>query len=297
MGIGRNGRKLWRCLQCGLHKKYKENRYSRKFCSLECYEEYNTIECSICKNNFVAIFANQKTCNKCRHHPVPYYSKDKIIERKIECTFCRCKIKTEYVRKKYNTNFINKTGLCEKCKIKIQERRKKQYEENSKRMKKDNPMFREDTKERVSKTLKRKIKNGEILYKRGRKHYLYKGNRGFYADCRKQLYHEWVKKILERDGYECTKCGENNNLQVHHIRPFRMISEIIFVRNKIKNAKNLKKDSHEYWDLIKQIINEHKLCDGITVCIKCHGEIDERYRRYKGKGKKNLPRKVQRKSI
>lgn len=30
----------------------------------------------------------------------------------------------------------------------------------------------------------------------------------------------WRKKVLERDGNKCTKCGATEQLQVHHIRSF-----------------------------------------------------------------------------
>ena len=57
-------------------------------------------------------------------------------------------------------------------------------------------------------------------------------------------------------------------------------------------AKELDSKSELYQKMIEEVINEHKLSDGITLCVVCHDEIDERYRRYKGEGKKNLPRKL-----
>src|SRR5690348_8466363 len=32
----------------------------------------------------------------------------------------------------------------------------------------------------------------------------------------KQIYHRLMKKVLERDGWRCKKCGSLENLQVHH---------------------------------------------------------------------------------
>ena len=289
MKNGRNGKKLWQCLYCGIHKNVKDGRYSRKFCSRKCYEAFNNKKCSCCGNNFIAIFSNQKTCNNCRKHPKPYYDKEKIIKRKIKCKICNKIIGTERIRKKYNTKPVNSTNeLCEACKKKNIKKKKKNYKNCSLYMKKNNPMYNKDIRAKASKTIKKKIKEGEIIYKRGKEHPLYKGNRGFYADCRSMLYKEWVIKILTRDKFKCTICKKQKNLQVHHIRPFRKIVKIILCRNRIKNNKNINPNSFLYWNLIDQIIKEHNLDDGITVCNKCHGDIDERYRRYKGKGKKNL---------
>jgi 5-methylcytosine-specific restriction endonuclease McrA len=32
----------------------------------------------------------------------------------------------------------------------------------------------------------------------------------------KQIYHRLMKRVLERDGWRCKKCGSLENLQVHH---------------------------------------------------------------------------------
>lgn len=31
-------------------------------------------------------------------------------------------------------------------------------------------------------------------------------------------YKEWRRKVYERDGYTCQRCGTNNNLHAHHIK-------------------------------------------------------------------------------
>jgi len=292
MEKGKNGKKLWRCRQCGKHKKIG-SRYSRKFCSEDCFNKFNKVNCSICHKNFIKVYSNQKTCNNCRSHPDrPYYEKEKLIIREISCRQCGKKIGKESIRKRYNTREKNKDKICNFCKNKNKEIMKKTWIESSKRMKIDNPMFDKKTRNKVSVTFKEKIRNGEIKYKHGKEHHLYKGNRGFYCDCRSYLYYCWVKKVLERDKYECSICDTNKKLQVHHIKSFRKIAKKVLLENGIKNVKNLNKDSYLYWNLVEQIVKEHKLKDGITVCYKCHGEIDERYRRYKGKGQKNLSGKI-----
>ena len=38
--------------------------------------------------------------------------------------------------------------------------------------------------------------------------------------------------------------------------------------------------SHIYKDqLIEEVVCDHQLSDGLTLCHTCHGNIDERYRR------------------
>jgi 5-methylcytosine-specific restriction endonuclease McrA len=58
---------------------------------------------------------------------------------------------------------------------------------------------------------------------------------------------QFVKSVLERDGYCCTKCGARNDLHVHHVKGWAGHPELRYV------AEN-----------------------GITVCCSCHGEIHGR---------------------
>ena len=292
MERGQNGRKLWRCKQCGKHVNIKQGRYSRKFCTEKCFNIFYSKKCSICGEMYPSAFKHQKTCNKCVPHKKPWYKEEPLIKRDMICSKCGIKIGINFVVQKYNTNKIDKSGLCKKCKEKNKRLIEESWKESSIRMTKNNPMFNPIIRKKVSLTFRKKIKNGEIKYKNGKDHHLYKGNRGFYSDCRSQLYYKWVRKVLKRDKFICTICETKKNLQVHHIRPFRIITNIIFKKNNIKNIKNINSNTYFYWDLIKQIIEEHHLNDGITVCCKCHGDIDEKYRRYKGRGEKNLPGKI-----
>lgn len=156
---------------------------------------------------------------------------------------------------------------------------KETRQEMSERMKIDNPMFNKKTREKASKTLNEKIASGEIIYPRGVDHHLWKGNRDFNNTCRCQLYPIWTKKILERDNYTCVYCDKHGGyLQVHHIKPLREFIQ------EIKNKYNLnsfsKIDSNIWQKYIDEIISNHKLHDGITVCRKCHFLIDEYYREH-----------------
>lgn len=59
------------------------------------------------------------------------------------------------------------------------------------------------------------------------------------------LSREWAKKVKERDGWKCTKCGSQKNLHAHHIVPWKEKKELRFDVN-----------------------------NGITVCNSCHAKIE-----------------------
>ena len=41
-------------------------------------------------------------------------------------------------------------------------------------------------------------------------------------------YKEWKRKVFERDGYKCVKCGASENLHAHHIVPWQLSEELRF---------------------------------------------------------------------
>ncbi len=79
-------------------------------------------------------------------------------------------------------------------------------------------------------------------------------------------YKQWIKNILERDNFICLGCGKNGgNLEAHHKKAFAKILK----ENNIKNfeeALNCK--------ILWNIQN------GMTLCPKCHAQIDK-FRRLK----------------
>ena len=73
-------------------------------------------------------------------------------------------------------------------------------------------------------------------------------NKGRYnSDHRPNILSEWAKKVKERDGYQCKKCGSSEKLESHHIIAW-------------KDNKDLRFD----------------ISNGITVCRSCHLKIEPR---------------------
>ena len=162
---------------------------------------------------FVPILKSQRICKKCKNSSMY----DKKIQ-KIICKKCGKIIEEKLKNNTYQLKDHYK--YCDECRKKRFEELKIEY---SNRMKSNNPMKNEVCKIKAKNTIRRKIKNNELKYKRGKEHHLYKKGENLYNVCRDYLYQSWAIPIMERDEFRCVYCGDNKNLQVHHIRPFIQI--------------------------------------------------------------------------
>ena len=142
----------------------------------------------------------------------------------------------------------------------------------SKKMKENNPMKNSEVSAKVSSTLKAKIASGELVYKSGNEHHLYKGNRDNYKYIRSNL-QDWRVSMFSEANWKCASCAYKGNLEVHHLEKFtdivskfadRPISEYIQV-------------SQEFQELCKCVIEYHfrNKQIGLVLCEVCHGEIDK----------------------
>ena len=151
-----------------------------------------------------------------------------------------------------------------------------------KRMKLHNPMFNPETRKKVSETFKRKIANGEIIYKKGKENSLWRGNRNFNKAVRIEL-RNWVQECFKEVNYTCQQCGKTHTeLQVHHLEPLRdIISNFLNQYNYTQEYINKIEGTKEYFDFIQKIVEYHynnpKI--GIVLCPECHNKIDSYYKR------------------
>lgn len=214
----------------------------------------------------------------------PQVPKRKKLIQKVVCPRCGDILYTKgpgYFEKE-----IREGCLCDKCRVERKEELRKSYSE---RMKSSNPMKKKEIREKVSKTIQEGLLQGKLKYKRGSQHHLYKGNGIVRTVCKSRLYPVWIKPILERDGFKCTRCGSNRELQVHHLKPFREILEEAMTELNIPYEQRLTPikewNEKELEKLLQKVIKKHKIDYGITLCKKCHEEIDYYYRPFKGKEK------------
>ena len=154
--------------------------------------------------------------------------------------------------------------------------------ETKMRMTLQNPMFRKETREKMSETLKEKIANGEIIYKKGKEHPLWKGNRNFNKSVRVEL-RKWVKEKFFESNFTCQICGKTKTeLHVHHLKPLReIIDDYLNTHNLTIEYLNGIEGSNEYFNIIQEIVNYHNENKdvGIVVCPECHNKLDKQYKR------------------
>lgn len=78
----------------------------------------------------------------------------------------------------------------------------------------------------------------------------------------------WYKRIYDRDGYKCVKCGTPGKLDAHHIKSLNsLITELTI--NKIFETEL---DKYKFLIRCPEILDEN-LKNGITLCRKCHRKI------------------------
>jgi hypothetical protein len=147
----------------------------------------------------------------------------------------------------------------------------------SQRMIFQNPMKNPKVAHKMSETSRKRRDAGIIIDKRGQDHWLWKGNRDFNNTVRAQLHKSWIIPVMRRDEFKCTKCCSRNDLQVHHVKPLRWF--LSFIKRKYKFSKYCDLSPKEKLVYSLEIVNMHRIEDGITVCEECHKKIDPYYRK------------------
>lgn len=161
--------------------------------------------------------------------------------------------------------------------VKILPSKHESYKRISDRMRQNNPMKDPEVVRKMIATKKQK----PSTVPKGSDNWLWKGNRSFNLSVRTRLYKPWSLKIFERDCFTCVYCGAKGGvLHAHHTIPLRLIIEKVLDQNKISNTEDLKdEDPKLYSSLIDKVVEAHRIEFGITVCKKCHSDIDSSYRR------------------
>lgn len=148
---------------------------------------------------------------------------------------------------------------------------------NSERMKSDNPMFRPEVREKVSQTFKQNINIGKIKYVSGRTHHLWKGNRKHSFILRTRI-NGWVKNVLRRDEFKCQLCSKEEDLEVHHLISFKSVVDEVLITYNVKNLIEVDTNSDLFTEICREVKERHTLDMGITLCKKCHAEVDSKRR-------------------
>ncbi|MCF6256282.1 MAG: HNH endonuclease [Gammaproteobacteria bacterium] len=68
------------------------------------------------------------------------------------------------------------------------------------------------------------------------------GTKRSYNVSPKRQHTDWARMVVERDGYKCQKCGENTNLEAHHIWPQSWFPQFRYI---LKNGVTLCRQCHD----------------------------------------------------
>lgn len=129
----------------------------------------------------------------------------------------------------------------------------------------------DDTKRRMSLSRVGKKQSKETIEKRVNSLKERNKNREIKGLCKCIKWHlhsnvNWYRRVYERDGFKCVKCGGNKpKLDAHHIFP---LSQLV---KKLTEGKSFVSDKEKYDWLIQQPeILDLELTNGITLCRVCH---------------------------
>lgn len=302
--------RTYKCLICGTDCTSRDGR-SVLCKSKECFRKFSNKrysetliekECSNCHTRYNGT-RRETLCSKCKD--IPRSFSNLSTDREYKCVRCGIVLGTVSVIKigRYKSDkSINKNHLlCDKCvelsrnRLSVERRGDKNPnwrggpklrsvetpEQKSKRMRDKNPMSQPVTVAKMKATVANRIANGgivirrgkqrNVIYKTGKDHHLWKGNRKRSQVIRARLYSTWILPQMKLDNFCCTECGKSKcRLEVHHSS--EKFSDILskFCHVPLENLTDV-----EFENVSRQVVDYHtKLVKGKTVCVECHKRID-----------------------
>lgn len=228
--------------------------------------------CDICKQHIKKRNAENSSKRMKQNNPM----KNKDVVKKVSTTN----------RKNYEKKCQEK-GITPKTYTPRDPNKPKETKEDTiRRMKLHNPMKNSESVEKMKNTLKQHLESGQVQYKRGSKHPLYKGNRPLNKQVRDKL-SDWIKSQLKNANFTCQLCGKTKTtLHVHHNTPLSKIIDIFLEKYNIRTTEeknDLLKNEKILEQFIQDIIKYHNEAKdiGIVVCRDCHNKIDKCYHKPK----------------
>lgn len=271
------------------NREYYKNTKVKRICK-HCKNEYlgtakstNCPDCSNIRSEYRITIKRDLLCRDCDNKigeyevkiaPSEKDKKSKPRHGKIVCEECKQKSSQRQSDRMKGENNPMWVGGEEFHKHRYNLKPKEQWmKEVSERMKKNNPMFQRDIRNKVSKTLKNKIKNGDLIYDKGENHHRWKGNRIRSQTIRTRLYKLWAFEILKKNNFTCEICKSKKKLEIHHSgEPFRDILE------KVLHGRVLNDLIYEDFEKVSDEVIDYHIknnVEGQCLCKKCHKEIDE----------------------
>lgn len=251
------------CHQC---KGSRKNNYSTKEVSILCRKCKKSIRKEIKLNTNTSHQSIGETCEDCLLES----SKARSEQMKKSNPMYNAETRVKVASTLSGIDKDLSDYVVPKCK-----QEKMSQEEIAEKMRTSNPMHKKEIREKVAQSLKEGYATGRISKVTGSDHWLWKGNRDRAQVIRTRLYPVWIRPILERDNFTCSRCmTKGGRLEVHHIDPtFREIVE------EVLNGRLLSKLKYdEFEEVSRLVLEKHANAIGITYCINCHKDVDEQRR-------------------
>lgn len=255
--------------------------------------------CNRCKTEFKSYDALRRHVG--RIHKIS--STDFYVEHNLngqwpECK-CGCNRRVKWSHRKkgfvdycqgHQSRVNNNWGHNKNAQLKSSETRRQQYKSGKRKVWNDgltkdtddrikkygktiSDVFTQDRKSKYSKSMQYNRLNGIVPTLTKLNHPQWKGGVSevnSLARSSSKLYKEWKYPILVRDKFQCIKCKNTEKLHVHHDK--ETMSSIV-KKHVLTDIDNMDFDLKR--EIVDKIVEYHinNEVSGVTLCVKCHGEL------------------------